>query len=236
MIAITSISPTHINKGIQFNATKSWSDLGLNVYSMNCKAECDLMRSEYPHVTFIETDRTMEGLFRKPYVSLTAIFDWCKKSKESYFCLINSDIELKTDKDTIKRIKLLIEQNNVVLINRVNHNGDYQGHRYLDGIDAFFMGINVINTFPPTLFCLGQCHFDYFIPYHSSKKGFELVFSNQNIAFHLNHSAQYNSEDWVKTGNHFIWLTELHQFTNQVSRMSQYIFNYIYNVSKRIEL
>jgi hypothetical protein len=236
MIAITSISPTHTNNDIQSEAIKSWISCGLKVHSFNSPAECKTLSVLYPNVKFIETTRTMEATFRKPYVSLSGIFDWCKKQDDEYFCLINSDIELKTDTETIGRIKAEIQNNKIVLANRVNYDVNHNGNRYLDGIDVFFLSKNIIKIYPETLFCLGQCHFDYYIPYYASLKGYELIFLKQNIAYHKNHSAQYNADDWVKTGQHFMWLTDLWQFTNQVGKMSKYVYNYIYNASKRVEI
>ena len=101
MIAITSIAPKHINNDIQLKAIQSWVELGMVVYSMNSKAEVEILSNIYPMVNFIVTDKTMELIYQKPYVSLTAIFDWCKTQSDNYICLINSDIELKTDKETI---------------------------------------------------------------------------------------------------------------------------------------
>lgn len=236
MFAVTSISPTHINKDIQSFAVKSWIDCGMKVHSFNNKAECELLSPLYPDVTFIETSRTMEHHFRKPYVSLSAIFDWCKLQKEDNFCLINSDIELKTDKATIERIKVKLKGDNLVLANRVNYQSEYKGSRYLAGIDVFFLNKDIINSYPQNVFCLGQCHFDYFIPYHASQKGFSLLFLKQDIAYHKEHNAQYKQDDWVKTGQHLIWLTDLYQFTNQVGRLSKYVYDYIYTASKRVEI
>lgn len=236
MIAVTSISPTHINKDIQLKSVQSWIDLGLDVYSFNNKEECDLLSPLYPGIIFIQTHRTMEATFRKPYVSLSAIFDWCKVQKEDTFCLINSDIELKTDKETIQRISKQTKENKCIVANRVNYTTEYSGSKYLSGIDVFFMNKNNIGVFPQNLFCLGQCHFDYYIPYLSLQKGYEVIFLKQDIAFHKDHSAQYKQEDWIKTGHHLMWLTELYQFTNQIGRMSTFVYNYIYNTSKRIEI
>lgn len=236
MVAVTSISPVHVNKDIQAQAVQSWIDCGMKVYSINNKDECKKLAPIYPNVTFVETQRTMEETFGKPYVSLSAIFDWCKTQKDNVFCLINSDIELKTDKETIERIEKKAIDNNLILANRVNYVSDYKGSRYLAGIDVFFMNKQIIHSFPQNLFCLGQCHFDYYIPYHASQKGYNLIFLRQDIAFHKEHGAQYKQDDWVRTGQHFIWLSELYQFTNQVGRMSTHIYNYIYSAAKRLEI
>lgn len=237
MIACTSISPKHANNDIQLKAVNSWHDLGLKVYSFNCKKECEQLASMYPNVAFIETNRTMEHHFGKPYVQINAIFDWAKQQKEDYFCLINSDIELKTDKDTIVRIAS--EMNNSILMaNRVNYDEDYRGTQYLHGIDVFFIHKKWLDLYPQTIFCLGQCHFDYWIPFTASKHGVNIYFIKQDIAFHKNHNVQYSEENWNKTGRYFMWNNDLYQFhpTQGIGKMSTFVFNYIYNYSRRKQI
>lgn len=236
MICLTSISPTHTNKDIQSVAVKSWMDLGMQVYSFNTLSECKMLSPLYPGVNFIETNRTMEHTFGKPYVSVSAIFDWCKGQKEVNYCLINSDIELRTNKQTVERIEMQLSGNKLVLANRVNYSATASGGRFLSGIDVFFLSKNNIKHFPQTLFCLGQCHFDYFIPYYSAKMGFEVIFLAQDIAFHKEHVTQYSKDNWTKTGHHFIYLLDLYQFSNQVGKASTHAYNYIYTTSKRIEI
>jgi hypothetical protein len=237
MIAITSIAPKHINNDIQLKAIQSWVDLGMVVYSMNSKAEVEILSNIYPMVNFIVTDKTMELIYQKPYVSLTAIFDWCKTQSDNYICLINSDIELKTDKETIKRIENKMN-GSILLCNRVNYDNDYSGFQYKAGIDVFFIHKNYLQIYPPSMYALGQCHFDYWIPYRAVNNGIDVCFIEQNIAFHKNHNAQYNHDSWMQTGRYFMWENNLYQFhaTQGIGQMSTFVFNYIYNATKRIKI
>jgi hypothetical protein len=237
MIACTSISPKHANNDIQLKAVDSWHNLGLKVYSFNCKAECDLLAPLYPNVTFIETSRTMEHHFSKPYVQINAIFDWCKEQEDNKLCLINSDIELVTDKETIGRIDSAMDEK-MLMCNRVNYDTEYKGSQYLQGIDVFFIHKKYLHLYPQTIFCLGQCHFDYWIPFTASKNGVEVQFIRQDIAFHKNHNVQYSEDNWNKTGRYFMWNNDLYQFhpTQGIGKMSTFVFNYIYNYSKRKEI
>lgn len=237
MIACTSISPKHANNDIQLKAVNSWNDLGLKVYSFNCKKECEQLAPLYPNVTFIETNRTMEYHFGKPYVSINAVIDWAKESEFNEFCIINSDIELKTDIDTINRIKSAMAEK-ILLCNRVNYDTDYKGTQYLQGIDVFFIHKKWMSIFPQTIFCFGQCFWDYWIPFTASKNGIEVQFIKQDIAFHKNHNVQYSEENWNKTGRYFMWNNDLYQFhpTQGIGKMSTFVFNYIYNYSRRKQI
>lgn len=233
MIFATSIAPKHANEGIQLQAVKSWLEFG-SVYSFNHPSEIPQLKEIYKGVEFIATNRTQKEIFGKHYVCINAIFDWSIENKKN-ICLINSDIELRTDKETLSRIEVKMETS-VVMANRVNYDTTYSGAQYLAGIDAFFINWKHLHFYPQTSFCLGQCHFDYFIPYWLIGMGVETFFIQQDIIYHKNHAAQYSQENWVRTGHHFMWLTNLYQFTNQIGKMSTFVYNYIYNASQKITI
>lgn len=239
MIAVTSISPTHINAGIQSKAVQSWIDCGMKVYSINCKEECEQLKPLYPDVTFIPTHQTMEQTFKRPYVRINAVLDWAKDQSENHFCIINSDIELKINNVTLIGIENEMEKS-IVMSNRVNHNGDYIGAQYLAGIDVFFIHKKWLSYFSQTIFCFGQCFWDYWIPYSANEKGIDTTFVKQNISYHLNHPAQYKHEQWLQTGRYFLWEHGLSQFNStlpsEVGKANTYVYNYIYTNSKRKEL
>jgi len=237
MIAITSISPTHINEGIQLKAVNSWIDLGLHVISMNCKKECDLLEPLYPMVEFVETTRTMEVTYGKPYVSINAVLDFCKNQKENHFCIINSDIEIKTDKEKIENIKNQMNDS-IILVNRVNYDTDYIGKQYKQGIDGFFINRKFLSIYPQTVFCFGICFWDYWIPYMALLSGINVYFIKNNIAYHKNHAVQYSKDSWLKAGRYFLWEHTLYQFnpTQGIGEMSNFVYKYIYENSKQIEI
>lgn len=237
MYALTSISPKHTNNDIQLKAIESWIDLGMKVFSFNTPNEVELLQDKYKNVTFITTYRTAESTFVKPYVYVNAILDWAKEQKYNHFCIINSDIELKTDKDTIDRIKKYMEDN-IVMCNRVNYDNDYQGNLFLDGIDVFFIHRKYLNLYPQSMYTLGNTHWDYWIPYTATQKGIQVIFVKQDIAYHKNHAAQYNQDAWLKMGRFFQWENGLYQFntTQGIGNMSKFVYNFIYNSSKRIEI
>lgn len=235
MIAITSISPTHINADIQHKATQSWIDLGFKVYSLNNAHECNLLQDKYPNVTFIETTRTFQEHYGKPLVGISAALDFCKGQDETHFALINSDIEIRTDKATIKRIEDKMETS-IVLCNRVDYERDYQGNRYQLGIDIFFIHRNFLYIYPQSMHCFGMTFWDYEIPFTAAKFGVDVIFLEQNIAYHKIHAFQYTADHWKKSGRYFIWQHGLEQFNahTEIGRMSKYVYDFIYNYAKRV--
>lgn len=232
MIFITSISPVHINKDIQSKCIDSWIELGGTVISINSKKECTELKEKYPQVQFYSTTRTLEKTYGKPLVQLSAIIDICKELEYDNYCIINSDIELKSDKQTIERIEVEM-LNNIVLSNRINHNGDYIGPKYLAGIDVFFIHRRFLDSFPQTMNAIGMTFVDYFIPYAAAMNNIQTMFIKQNFAYHLNHNAQYSMDNWKKSGRYFMWEFNLAQFHpyKDVGKMSDFIYSYIYNYS-----
>jgi hypothetical protein len=69
MIALTSISPKHINGDVQALAINSWTNLGLRVYSFNNANEISILKDKYKNVTFIESI-SGEAKFGRPLVYL----------------------------------------------------------------------------------------------------------------------------------------------------------------------
>ncbi len=234
---ITSISPTHTNKDIQRKAIESWVELGMGVVSINSVNECEVLKSQYPNVKFISTSRTMQLTYGKPLVNISAIFDECKNLKSENFCIINSDIELQSDKETIKRIEVEME-NNIVLANRINYKEQKNGVKYLLGIDVFFVNKKFLSVFPQSMHALGMTFVDYFIAYTATKSGVQIMFIDQDFAYHKEHEVQYSNDMWLKSGRFFLWESNLYQFsdTQGIGRMSTFVYNYIYNssIKKRI--
>jgi len=237
MIVCTSISPTHANTGIQLQCVKSWQGLGLKVYSFNHKSEIADLCKIYKDVFFVETSRTFELTYGKKLVAISAVLDWAKEN-DTDICLINSDIELKTDKETIERIKLKMNDN-IVLANRIDYDDDEKdGKEYLLGIDVFFINKKILGLFPQSMHCFGVPFWDYFIPYTATKSGVNVIFIKQRIAYHKNHLAQYSPDIWKKSGRFFLWENGMYQFndTTEIGKMSTFVYNFIYNSSLRIEI
>lgn len=238
MIACTSISPKHANNDIQRIATDSWIANGLKVVSFNCASEVELLSPLYPNVTFVTTHRTMQHHFGKPYVSINAVMDWCKEQEEDHFCLINSDIELGVDPNLISRIENGLDQT-IYICNRWDYTGEKSSARiYRRGIDVFFIHKKNLDIYPQSIYCYGQCHWDYWIPYRALISEVNVEYLDNQLAFHKAHHAQYIYDQWLKTGRYFLWENGLYQFDdrNGIPAMSTYVFNMLTTGIKRVKL
>lgn len=231
MIAITSLSPNHKNFENQSIAINSWIEHGYKVISLNSKEEISRLQ-DFKGVEFIETIRTNEVLFKRPYVLISAIIDHLKTIQdEDYFLIINSDIIIKDSGKTTEYLKETSEKC-VIIINRCDFNDDLNSHKmYEQGFDGFFINKKWLNIFPQSVLCLGQCFWDFWLPYQCVLSGTPIYKLKEPYIYHKRHDIQYSSDDWLSTG--YIFCGEVSRLDHKikygmnVARMSAYVFNRI---------
>ena len=234
MIAITSLSPTHINSGIQQKAIDSWLKLGLKCYSFNKVSEIEMLSNKFTGIQFVPTTKTMEASFGKPYVSISAMIDWAKEQDCEEFCFINSDIELGYDVKLLGRIKSRMFTS-VVISNRFDYDKKKVNTvQYLAGIDAFFLSKKHLSIYPPSLFCMGQCFWDYYIPYVALKNNIEVVMMQNEFVFHKKHPVQYSHDNWEKTA--LLFIIENNIVVKDPGKMRDLVFNFLNLMVKKIKL
>ena len=233
MMAITSLSPTHINKNIQQKAVNSWSNLDMDIYSFNHPSEIELLK-HYKNVNFVATERTMKHIFDKHYVLISDMIDFAKKQNQQHICLINSDVELDNDPILLQKIRFELKDKMVIC-----HRNDYdknksEGKPYVLGIDVFFLNHKHLPIYPPSLFCMGQCFWDYNIPFTAMKNDIEVINLQNKFAFHKKHNVQYSDENWKNTGKMFAMEHKLE--TNNIGRLNELVFNFLKLNTKKVTL
>lgn len=202
-IAITSIAPGHKNFENQFNAVKSWIEQGFHVISMNHADEIKKLQSQFMQVEFVETTRTNELIFGKPYVIVSAILDYLKTREESKFLLINSDIVIY-DSWNIERELYRKADEGVVVLNRFNYETEFRTAKFYEGgFDAFLINKKFLDVFPQTVLCLGQCFWDYWLPYQCILHKIKIFTHHKAFIFHKEHDVQYSSKQHDITSNIF---------------------------------
>jgi hypothetical protein len=218
MIICTSIAPKHIVDNAQLNAVNSW--VNYDVYSFNSKEEISALKSIYPTVNFIEC-HTLENVYGKQYASIDFIFDWFKKSGHDKMLLINSDIIL-FDAAELERVARYSNKG-LVFFNRYDMPNS---QRYEYGFDAFIIDKDFAHLMPKNIYSLGNCHFDYHIPFSYIEKNFSIFRTQKKVFEHIAHPVQYGNEKWLKTGRHMQWLCELWKYKNDahgIGQMSEFI-------------
>lgn len=208
-LAITSISPTHVNGDVQFTATKSWENLGYLPVSLNHPSEIEILKDQYPHVRFVPTVRTMEGIFGKKYVSINAMMDYAKEQDFENILLINSDIilEFSLAYNKLTAFRLTLCHDHIVVIKREDFSKDDRSDakRYDFGMDGFMMHKKFLTIFPQSIYCMGQTWWDFWVPYTAIKNKIPIYLVREAMAFHKSHGTQYSAQEWHRMTNYFQW-------------------------------
>lgn len=201
MIFVTSISPYHINENSQKEAVESWHKLGVRVYSLNSRNELLKIKSDYPLVTFIETTQTRENLFGKPVVSINALIDFasdCKDNEDGLITIINSDIIIEDNKEKLERFKELSDKG-FVFVSRWNYTDSFENsvqEKY--GIDMFAFHRRIATVFPDNpVFSMGQCYWDYWLPFHATRNNIKLFYIGEKWCYHKSHRRQWSISNWT---------------------------------------
>lgn len=194
MFIITSINPKQDRIEDQQIAINSWINLGLNVVSFNLDKESKELIDLFPKVEFITPKETTEKLFGKPYIKISEILDYAE-NEEVYF-LSNSDIIFDQNKE---RLNLLIRKGKegLVYITRFNFNQEkFKAKIEPFGIDTFILSGKIRNIYPKNDLSLGQCFWDYWMPYYAIKNNIKLYHMSHMFCFHKNHMRLWNFHQW----------------------------------------
>ncbi len=202
MIAITSIAPGHKNFDSQFKAIESWIKAGYEVVSLNSEEEIEILK-EFKGVKFVKTLRHNKHMFGKPYVIISAIIDYLKEVKSEHSLIINSDIIINDVNNITESLKAQSEEG-IIVMNRGDFKDDMNVSKTYDkGFDGFYINGKYLDVFPQTVLCLGQCHWDFWLPYIASMGGVKLIKLKEAYIFHAVHNIQYSVEDWKVTAEIF---------------------------------
>lgn len=204
---ITTIAPFDIEK--QKLAIESWLNAGLNVLSLNCSQEKEILEPLFPHVRFIEADRDAKSIAGKPYVYFDDILENLGKSGSQICGIINSDILLNVTTEFISEIKSYASDSLVYGCRvDVEKPDSFAGSFYEFGYDFFFFDKSLIQIYPESDFCLGLPWWDYWMVAVPLSKKIKLTKVISPVAFHLWHPTKYNNEYWLNLGKSFIDLLE----------------------------
>lgn len=225
MIALTSISPGHKNFESQKVAIDSWVRAGYEVVSLNVEDEIKELK-DFPEVKFVSTFRHTKHIFGKPYITASALIDYIKEVKSKHTLLINSDIIIDDQLKYTENIKKISEDGIVIMNRRDFNNSHSEGIVYELGFDGFFINYKWIDVFPQTVLSLGQCFWDYWVPYSALTNRVKIFKLNEPYLFHKRHSVQYSVDQWRKTGEIFRAEMGLTKFT-KIEQLSDYVYKQI---------
>ena len=221
MIALTSISPRHHIGEAQLDAVKSWIKAGFEVVSINAPEEIAVLKDQYP-VKFVECHRTMRGLFKAPYVPISAFIDYAKEHKLEQVMLINSDIFL------VGKIEHYWQKasEGLVFSNRYDHDNFENPKRYDLGFDVFIINQSFYHVITQSMFSMGQTWWDYWLPYRFIKENIPVYLVKEALFFHQLHPVQYSDAEWRYMTKHFQWMETFMQ-ENLPQRVNNAVYTHI---------
>ncbi len=196
MIFITSFAPGESFVERQTKALSSWKKLGVKVVSLNSIEDIKKLTGLYD-VEFVSTENTSEHIFKKPYVKINALLEYGGSQNESdIICLINSDIELLHNPEIISTIESKAAEG-LVLASRYNYI-ERHSDAMLEpwGIDIFAMNKKFTPIFPKTVFSMGQCAWDYWVPLHFMKNKLPIHHILSPVSFHKRHDLNWDVNGW----------------------------------------
>jgi hypothetical protein len=199
----TSISPH--NREIQKNALASWKNLGFSVISVNSAEELDLIKNDFPDVTFIEAARNAGASMGKPFVYFDDILKALESTGAPICGIVNSDIHLITADDFSK---FIAEQacESFVFGSRVDvaSLSCLEGEEYFLGFDYFFFYRAIIKEYRQTDFCMGIPWWDYWAASVPLLKGYSVKQLISPVAFHIRHPERWDQQSFLAFGTKFV--------------------------------
>lgn len=205
MIIVSSLSPKHSNS--QVEAVESWHKFSDNIYTLNSPKELNDVYGQYKGVWYRETHRTIEHLTGgKPLVNINALIDFGIES-DSDILLVNSDIII----DSLPEFK----QDGMSIFSRHDFTDHYGDSKiFQSGFDIFFIPKQFLKIFPPSIYGLGACFFDYALPLRFIEQGIPVYWPQGKHAYHKLHPTQYSQDEWVFIGQFFQWEFKLEKHLN----------------------
>jgi len=191
----TSIAPDKIDR--QIKAIDSWVKLGLDVVSINCREEIEILQGSFPDVKFIQAKRDAKDTFGKPFVYLDEFLKYFQNTGAEVCGIVNSDIHLFGDEDIVSFIRSQAKDS-LVYGHRIEVDSleDLRGQVCKTGFDFFFFDSSLISCFPKSDFCIGKPWWDYWLPTIAVLEGFSIKQLISPFAYHIKHLCEWDTEEW----------------------------------------
>jgi glycosyltransferase involved in cell wall biosynthesis/ADP-heptose:LPS heptosyltransferase/tetratricopeptide (TPR) repeat protein len=195
IVIATSIAPKEIDK--QVKAINSWHKLGFEVISVNNPDEIEILREHFPLVNFVEAKRNAKELLGKPYIYIDDILEQLKTAGCNICGIVNSDIFLVANENTLSVIRKEAE-NSFVYGSRVEVDSldNLNGELYDRGFDFFFFDKSLIELFPKSDFCIGATWWDYWLPLVSILTQCRTRMFVTPFAAHVRHRYKWDEKQW----------------------------------------
>lgn len=191
MIICTSISPKRTER--QQQCINSWLDLGNKVIAVQSEGEASTLQQNYPGVVFVETNQ-IGDMFRRPHlVRIRAILD---QAKIDPILILNSDIEIRSTAEEFDRLWEVPRSKTLKIGIRWDEYPDGTKKLLKYGIDAFLITPEISKDLNDIGMAIGCPAWDYWIPIHLQRKGYQIQTSKSQSLVHTVHNQNWNRQDF----------------------------------------
>lgn len=194
MRIITSVGPSRYER--QLLCIKSWQSIGLDVVCVQSPGESAQFMDLYPGVEFVETD-LVGDLFKKPHlVRIYALMKQAVRFHEPGL-IMNSDIEVRCSKEEFESRWAAPKNRTLVMGVRWDEDPVTKVAKIQKwGIDAFLITPGIVDDVFDLGLSMGCPAWDYWIPLHLMKLGYQIVTHKHNDLIHESHPLNWSREDY----------------------------------------
>jgi hypothetical protein len=194
--ALTSIAPNPTRVDAQRAFLASWRMAGLEPVSFNHASEFEWLKSAYPDVEFVGTERTAMTQFGKHLVRVNTMLDWIAEHNETAL-LINADLRVQAQPAQFEHLGRLAKDGMPYLL---QYNCYADGSMKVEpcGISAFVVHPLFVKLYGESFLCFGKPWWDYWVPFVALRAQVPLYCPTTILAFHTDHQGGGWSEaDWL---------------------------------------
>ncbi|MDJ0894639.1 MAG: hypothetical protein QNJ92_05820 [Alphaproteobacteria bacterium] len=188
----TSLAPRDFD--LQRDSVDSWRALGFDVVSFNAADELDVLRTEFPYLTFVPMERTAQAFVGRPLVFISDMIRHFIDEGLPIAGLVNADIALRGQQDL--RGFLSNQARGALVFGHRQDIADEHADRgtpYELGFDFFFFDPSIYRDFDLDVrFCIGMPFWDYWLPVCSLLAGLTVKRLDSPIAFHVEHELNWD--------------------------------------------
>jgi hypothetical protein len=193
LLAVTSLSPLAHHQERQPICLDSWVKHGLQVVSVNSSAEVALLRNRYPQVSRWVTCDKVGTTYKRPTQLINNMLR-VALTLDSPILVVNSDIEIYGHQSRLR--DLAISRSMAIGIRHNYETSALHAVREPYGLDAFLVYPETVKDVPKAIYSIGRPFWDYWLPWHMMRKGFELEWIGEPLFYHKSHQLNWSSDDW----------------------------------------
>ncbi len=199
----TSLAPRDFD--LQRGSVDSWRALGFEVVSFNVADELDILRTEFPYLTFVPVERTAQTFVGRPLVFIGDMIRHFIDEGVAVAGLVNADIALRGHQDL--RSFLANQARGALVFGHRQDIAEEQADRgttYEIGFDYFFFDPDIYRDFNLDYrFCFGMPFWDYWLPVCSLLEGLTVKRLDSPIAYHVEHELNWDFTFFNSFGGEF---------------------------------